>query len=360
MQIPDDLYRKKYADRRNIRRRGRISWQAYWRAWLNKRLPPSQQVRLAHNNIFILPSRAGYGFIGFVVILLLVAINFQNSAVYALTFLLAGIFAISILHTFANLMDLKLVASHAEAAFSGRDAVFHLLMVSRSRAHYGVQLSWQNKISDRIDIKKNAEQRVAMRFRTGPRGYCRPGRLKVETSYPLGLITAWTWVDLAMQSVVYPFPDDHAGEPASSSVYHDSGELERQGSDDFFGLRDYVGGDSIRSVAWKNYAKTGVLSSKQFVDYIDQRLWLDWDAAQGSDEQRLQQLCHWALAAEAGANEYGLKLPVTSIPPARGKTHLHKVLTELATYNLPAKTTTNSARASTGNLQSTELAGQAV
>ncbi|NNL57418.1 MAG: DUF58 domain-containing protein, partial [Pseudomonadales bacterium] len=148
-------------------------------------------------------------------------------------------------------------------------------------------------------------------------------------------ITAWTWVDLAMETVVYPFPDKSAAVVESHAAYHESGEQERAGSDDFFGLRDYVTGDSPRAVAWKQYAKNGQLASKQFVDYIDHRLWLDWDQAQGGDEQRLAWLCHWALLAEVGHNEYGLRLPSSTVEPGRGRAHLDKVLTQLALYKLP-------------------------
>ncbi|NNL56676.1 MAG: DUF58 domain-containing protein, partial [Pseudomonadales bacterium] len=293
MRIPSDLYDKRYRDRRG--RRSRIAWQQAWRAWLDRRLPPAREQSLSHQKIFIFPSRAGLGFCGFLFLLLLVAINFENSAVYALVFLLFGILVVSILHTYANLLGLKISGRAAEPAFSGRYASFPVMLASTGRRHYGLQLSWQGIESDRVDLARNAERQLDMRFRTGPRGRCRPGRIKLESSYPLGLITAWTWVDLAMETVVYPFPDKSAAVVESHAAYHESGEQERAGSDDFFGLRDYVTGDSPRAVAWKQYAKNGQLASKQFVDYIDHRLWLDWDQAQGGDEQRLAWLCHWAL-----------------------------------------------------------------
>lgn len=338
MRIPSDLYQKRYRDRRGRQgRRSRFSWRQSWRAWIDKRLPPKREQVLSHRNIFIFPSRAGLVFTGLLVMLLLVAINFENSAIFALVFLLGGLLVVSILHTFGNLMGLKISGRTAEAAFAGRQAIFPIMLSATGRQHFGVQLSWQDISSDRIDVAKQSERSIPMRFRTGPRGICKPGRIKVETSYPLGLITAWTWVDLAIDTVVYPFPDKSAGEPVSQSAYHESGVQERAGSDDFFGLRSYVVGDSMRSVAWKTFAKTGQLSSKQFVDYIDHRLWLDWNNVTGDDEQRLQQLCHWALVAESGHHEYGLRLPGVNVPPGRGMPHLNILLSELALYKLPLK-----------------------
>ncbi|MGB5324361.1 MAG: DUF58 domain-containing protein [Pseudomonadales bacterium] len=350
MRIPGDLYQKRYRDRRV--RRGRLGWQQKWRAWLDRRMPPAREQQLSHRSVFIFPSRAGLMYALFIGILLLVAINFENSAVYALVFLLGGMLVVSILHTFANLSGLQIASRSAEPAFAGRHAVFKIVLSCKDRVHYGIQLSWQGIESEHIDVAPNAEQRLPMRFRTGPRGLCNPGRIKIQTSYPLGLVTAWTWVDLAMETVVYPYPDENAGAPAARAAYHESGKLECSGSDDFFGLREYVAGDSPRSVAWKTYARTGQLASKQFVDYIDNRLWLDWDATSGPDEQRLSQLCHWALLAEAGHHEYGLRLPGASMPPARGRTHLENLLTRLSLFRLPHAQRAISQRVSTSTAPS--------
>jgi len=333
MQITNNSFDAEPNERRSNGKRLKLHWRKNWRSWMDRRLPAATEVKLNHKNIFIFPSRAGLGFLFFILILLLVAINFENSQIYALTFLLSGIFAVSILHTYSNLAGLSLQAQHAEPAFAGREAVFTVKLCRRYRRKiYGIQLSWQDKRSEWVDLHKEPEQSVAMRFRTGPRGICNPGRLKVETRYPLGIITAWTWVDLKMQTLVYPHPAGNDCVQSTGAVADIEGKLEMAGSDDYHALRSYHPGDSIRSVAWKQYAKTGALNTKQFVDYFDQRQWLDWEQTQGSTEQRLSQLCLWALQAETGVNEYGMRLDNLTLPPGRGKHHLDKVLATLATY----------------------------
>ena len=61
-------------------------------------------------------------------------------------------------------------------------------------------------------------------------------------------------------------------------------------------------------------------------------MWLSWEQTDGDTERRLSQLCHWALEAESGSNEYGLSLPGKDIAPGRGKQHLETVLSALALY----------------------------
>ncbi len=336
MNIPDDLHRVNPGDRRKATdTRYRIHWRQRWRQWIDRRLPASREITLNQRNVFIFPTPAGFAFIGFLFIVLLVAINFENSPVYALTFLLFGIFVVSILHTFSNLSGITLTAAHSEPAFTGRDATFHVVLSKRgSRTYQCLQLSWQENTPVWVSLIDKHEEWIALRYRTGPRGYCDPGRLKVETRYPIGLLRAWTWVDLDMQTVVYPHPVAAGHLPHTAMISHDSGHVEQPGSDDFYGLRDYQPGDTIKSVAWKNYAKTGQLSAKQFIDPVDHRLWLRWDDTQGEQEQRLSQLCYWALEAERGHSEYGLDIPSARLSPSRGQHHLHELLRALALYNV--------------------------
>jgi len=344
MNSVNNPYQQRFQERRkSSSRRLSMHWRQRWRYWISKRIPASRSIVLTHKNLFIFPSRAGLGFIFLLLLLLLVAINFENSAVYAMVFLLAGVFVVSILHTFFNLAGLRIDGLDGEPTFSGREAVFHFRFSSGDRARYGVQLGWQHLSSERVDIAISDDSRLALRYRTGPRGYCKPGRVKVESCYPLGLIRCWTWIDFDQQSIVFPSPDKNAGAPEFTGIpYKDTAENRSNrtslgGSEDFYGLRDYVAGDSIRNIAWKNFAKFDQLSTRQFTDHEDQRLWLDWDQAGGNTEKRLQKLCHWALQAEAGHVEYGLSLPGQKLVPARGAAHLNALLTKLALYNLHEK-----------------------
>lgn len=329
---------KRYApDRRRRKRRLSYNWRKTWRDWMDRRLPPAPRIQLNHKNIFISPSKAGFAFLALTVVLLLVAINFQNSAVYALTFLLMSVFVVSILHTFSNLSGIALSSHPCEAVFAGRDALFRTALTSpNGLKHYAVQLSWQGKFSDYVDIEPDKEAMVDLRFQVGPRGFCVPGRLKIESRYPFGLLSARTYVDVQHHAIVYPHPYD-LGNPASpSSSSYEEGHIEQTGSDDFYGLREYQTGDRIRNIAWRNYAKDGRLAVKQFIDYFDQQQIFDWFKLEGNTEDRLSQLCHWVLHAAEQGDKYGLVLPNKEIAPARGKSHLQAVLTALALYGQEA------------------------
>ena len=62
-------------------------------------------------------------------------------------------------------------------------------------------------------------------------------------------------------------------------------------------------------------------------------LWLDWDEARAPDtESRLSVLAQWVIQAERFGQSYGLRIPGTSIPPARGEAHRTRCLEALALF----------------------------
>lgn len=97
--------------RQTIRSRLRRRFQE----WVNRRIPPARSVTLDQKRIFIFPSRVGFFFGLTLVLMLLLSINYQNNMGYAVTFLLATLFVIAVLHTYANLSGLTIHAYRARA-----------------------------------------------------------------------------------------------------------------------------------------------------------------------------------------------------------------------------------------------------
>lgn len=304
--------------------------------WISSRIPPSRSVTLDQKRIFIFPSKAGL-FFGLCLLLMLVAaINYQNNMSFALTFLLATLFIIAVLHTFANLSGLTIHAVSAQAAFSGQQAEFELLIEKqKSKLHYALFLKWPTSTEGLINLVEEDSQRVSLHMPVGNRGWFSPGRLLVESNYPLGLLRCWTWIDLDLKALVYPQPVSCDPITGLATDRPDGSSVAIVGNDDFYGFRDYKEGDSLRQVHWKGLAKGQSLQSKQYGAYADSSVWLEWDAFAGTaDERRLSQLCFWALEYERTNTEYGLRIPGTVIPPDLGDKHRAKILRALALYGI--------------------------
>ena len=78
-------------------------------AWLDRRVPASPQITLSQRNVFIFPTRTGFVFSALLLLLVLGAVNYQASLVYAVAFLLGSMFLVTILYTFQNLSGLPLI-----------------------------------------------------------------------------------------------------------------------------------------------------------------------------------------------------------------------------------------------------------
>ncbi len=303
--------------------------------WLNNRIPPASSVTLKQKQIFIVPTWQGAKFSLLVVAMVLAGINYQNSLVLALAFLLGSLFMVGILHTYRNLAGLNLAAGPVKPAFAGEEAEFVIVLRRLGERQFeSLELGWDKSCTVRADLLYSEEVRLNCPILAKQRGRLDPGRLLVESRFPLGLFRAWSWVDLNMETLVYPRPIVGNAFPTSDSISESEGELALNGgAEDFYGLREYQPGDPVRHIAWKVFGRTGNLMTKQFAAYRDKRVWLDWEYFHGlGTEERLSRLCYWVLQLNSDNDEYGLRIPGVEISPGRGENHRNEILRALALY----------------------------
>jgi uncharacterized protein (DUF58 family) len=160
------------------------------------------------------------------------------------------------------------------------------------------------------------------------------GRLRVSTTFPLGLFVAWSNVELDLQCMVYPRPEP-GNVPLPAPRAGDTEGLQTgHGQDDFAGLRKYQAGDSLRHVAWKAVARGQPVMTKQFSGLAAGELWLEWDVLPMDlgVEARLARMTRWVIEAARAGHAYGVRLPALAIAPDTGPTHQEQCLTALALF----------------------------
>jgi len=320
--------------------RFRQFFQQLYARWLGHRLPPARQVQLNTRSLFIFPSKAGFSFVLLVVLCWLVATNYENNLVFGITCLLTAIFVVAILHSFANLSGLNISCSRVSSGHAGHPLTIELVLhQSGKRLRENLIFAFDGHEPVAIDIAATEEARVKLGFVPASRGLIDPGRLCVESLYPLGLFRVWTQIDLNIRCLVYPSPQTALNRRTTASPM-DGGEglivQILEGGEDFTGLSDYRPGDSPKRIAWKQFAREQGLYTKHYGSAQDERLWLDWDAFPGLDtEARLSRLCGLLLSIVPLDIPYGLKLPGLTIAPNTTDSHRLQVLRELALFGLP-------------------------
>ena len=306
------------------------------RRWAFARAPESRrEITLQRGQIYILPTRAGAGFGAICFLLLLGAMNYSNSLVFVLCFLLIGLGLVAMQQTHRNLLGLTLSSGPAPPVFAGEPARFSVRIDNPGRLArhaVGVHLldaqtgGWQ-------DLPPAQETQTHLHCDTRERGWQTLPRLLVSTRFPFGLFTAWSYAHLEARVLVYPAPADNRRQPPSASGRNHSGVMSASGQEDYAGLRAYQPGDSPRHIHWRLYPHHDALLVKQFADHYSEELWLDWSRLQGlPEEARLRRLCRWVVEAHRSGQTYGLRMPAVTLPPARGEAHKHRCLGTLALH----------------------------
>lgn len=307
-------------------------FQRRWRRWLDRRIPRERQVTLNQRRIFIFLTRQGF-LAGTVVIALFIGgINYANNLLLGTSFFLSSLFIIAIHHTYANLSGLRVTAVAASTAFAGEEARFQLRLDDvRDREHESLLLEWDGVLTPLAWI--NGAEDVAVGLLAPRRGWFRPPRLKISSTYPLGLLRAWTWLDLDLAAVVYPHPEPSDTIPAGAGREGEGERQRKRGHEDFDGLRRFTPGDPLAHISWKHLARgRGMLTKTYASEEVGSDI-LDWHAMPGLPiESRLSRLAFWVVLLSQQNHAYGLRLPGTDIPAGLGIEQRDACLRALALF----------------------------
>ena len=313
--------------------------------WLSRRLPPARSIALTQRRLFIFPTRAGFLFLLSLMLMLLMAINYQSNLIYGLTFWLGTLFVVTIHFTHANLSGLQVIALGAEPCFSGKSAIFGIRLSGAGRARHTLRLQWQDVprgeahdvasplASGGIEVAAGGHSHHSLSYPVTGRGWCAPGRIRIETEYPFGLLRCWSYLSLDQRVMVWPQPIPSTPMPVPSATDSHDGARDAPQSEqlDLAGHRDYREGDRASQIDWRTLARGQPLQVSVYQSDAADPVWLDWQMLSSTDpEQRLSQLCMLALSAHEQRRAFGLRLPDREVPIAAGRGHLEQVLNALA------------------------------
>ena len=313
-----------------------LSRSQLYLAFFGPRKPEPGTIFLRQNRVYILPTRPGLAFALALGVMLIGSINYNLSLGYILTFLLASMGLVAILHTFRNLVHLHISPGRAEPVFAGETAWFELFVENRSGYERSAIVLWREGKATQCDLAAARGATGSVPVAAERRGWLTPGRITLETRFPVGLLRAWSYIQPDMRCLVYPKPDDGMLPLPEPSGGVGEKRVASGGSDDFAGLRQYQVSDSPRHIHWKAAARGQGLQTKVFSGRAAAELWLDWSAlpAHLDLESKLSRLTRWVLAADQEGLRYGLRLPGVELAPDAGEPQRLACLRELALYGL--------------------------
>jgi uncharacterized protein (DUF58 family) len=268
-------------------------------------------------------------------LLFICGLNYEANLAMAVAFLLAGMFPVSLLHTYLNLSGVTVVPAGTTPVYAGENAEFRVTFIRGERVIPGtITLRFRDSPATFINLVDKGEQTAGVFFSTTTRGLLKPGPLIVETVFPLGIVRAWSFLDLNIICLVYPkpVPGNRIGVAAA---LNDGTTGIKPGTSDFYNLREYQKGDSLKQLAWKKYAAGQGVFTKQFVDGSDEHVCLDWNLFTGFGiEDRLSMLCYLVGQYSLKNVKYALHLPNYQSPVGSGAGHRRLLLEKLALYGV--------------------------
>ena len=312
---------------------------AWWRAKRQRifRHAPTDDrpVVLRHSRIYVLPTRRGLALLGSLAVMLLASLNYGLSLGFVVTFLVGGMAAAGLLHTFRNLAGLEIKPVGAGESFAGGTVPYALVLTGGGYRREAIRLESAETAGATVDVPAGTRLGITLERPALARGRLALGRVTLSSDFPLGLWRGWAYVHFPLAGIVFPSPEIGAPPLPGGSDGSDAPAGGEADDADLAGLRSFVQGDSLSRVAWKAVARGRGWYTKQFDGGAGGGpVTLDWASTPAAldVETRLARLTAWVLAAEHATRPFGLKLPGLAHPVGKGRDHRRAALTALALF----------------------------
>ncbi|MDX1565323.1 MAG: penicillin-binding transpeptidase domain-containing protein, partial [Phycisphaeraceae bacterium] len=312
----------------------------------------------------IRPRLTGLFYVGINGLLGLAAMHSQVNLLFWMFGLMVGGAVVSVAYAGWNLRGLEVVRHVDGRSAVGRKLEVRYRLSNRKRwlAAFGIRIrelgpqlkgrllhppeAWADHVAGarEVDLKT-----LVCPTRRGELSFC---RVEVSTAFPLGLMRFSKIFELDQAVLVYPKlqrlkPIELFGPMVFDRIGRHASQR-KGGREEFYGLRKYQHGDSIRQIDWKHTARIGEPVSRELTRPEPPLLMLLLDLRSAADEEAVEETVGFAASVAHTAFGNGLEVGLRvvggaagdaeagdasgwlSLPPGRTAAHRAKVLGTLA------------------------------
>ncbi|MFM7362326.1 MAG: DUF58 domain-containing protein [Cyanobium sp.] len=291
------------------------------------------QVRLGMRNLYIVPTRFGWLWLGGTVLLQLVGIQLERNGPLLLSFLMLGLFLLTLHLTHFNLQGVELACEEPAPGFAGRSLRYPLAVRSHGRCE-GLQLRFAGEAWEPPRNLNPGLHALSVPWTPARRGLHPPGRLRLQTTAPLGLFVCWSHWRPPLPQLVYPARKAGAvqqlsqtgAEPTTAAPARGG---RREGGEEWHDLRPHRPQDPPSRLAWKLLAQGRGSFSKRFATPPEATPLLAPDPALPF-EQALEHLSERIWRLHGQGRSFGLLVRGQRIATGSGAAHRDRCLAALA------------------------------
>lgn len=292
--------------------------------WIAKRFQMDRSKTLRQKDVLVFIYKQGFLYLVLILITFIAGINYANNLILGFCFLISAILCISFYLTFKQLHDLQIDIVLPEVGQVDQAIILKLLFKQPVRSARYLRIQWQTQ--EQLVFIDQTQHRVELAVMPDKRGLYEFGAVKIYSTYPLGLVRAWTYLYPKHKVWVapkgYDWQKEHKNKPTSA----------QDSLDEFKELRGFQHGDSYQNVAWKQVARGQGFLIKMFEAQANhQHLEIDYQQIPAqSHEDKLSFMMGLIEQCEQLGDDYALILPHARLESGQGLSQLIKAKLLLA------------------------------
>lgn len=292
--------------------------------WLHLRFRYTGVRTLKQNEVLVFIYQQGYLYLVLILITFIAGINYANNLILGFCFLISAILCISFYLSFKQLHAVTLqVAVDEVGKVNEAFKVKIILQQERNNPKY---LNFKTDDQLQTFLFEEKQQSFELTFIPTQRGKFEIPPIQIYSTYPLGLVRAWTYIYLTETYWIAPQAKAFTQNLQS---YSNTGEPDL---DEFKELRTFKLGDSLQSISWKQAARGQGLFVKQFEDLMDTHVMqIEYSKMPNADhEEKLSFMMELADQCEHTQTPYSIILPHAQTENGVGEQHYIHIKTLLA------------------------------
>ncbi|MCH7314469.1 DUF58 domain-containing protein [Acinetobacter sp. ANC 3882] len=292
--------------------------------WIAKRFQMDHSKILRQKDVLVFIYKQGFLYLVLILITFIAGINYANNLILGFCFLISAILCISFYLTFKQLHGLHIDVVMPEVGQVDQALILKLLFKQPVSAARYLRIQWQNQ--EQLVYLDQTQHSFELPFVGEKRGLYEFGAVKIYSTYPLGLVRAWTYLypkhKVWVAPKAYDWQKEHKNKPTSA----------QDSLDEFKELRSFQQGDSYQNVAWKQVARGQGFLIKMFEAQANhQHLEIDYQQIPAqSHEEKLSFMMGLVEQCEQLGDEYALILPHARLEIGQGQAQLIKAKLLLA------------------------------
>lgn len=275
-------------------------------------MPTGDRFGFGVSNVFVFVSRQGLLFLLLLFVTFATGTNYANNLILGLFFYLLSLGLVCAVLTFLQLSSLRIELQKTALGQAGGLIWVELAITSHSKtpsrqvrlSFYEDNVTPPEGLSDSDKTRFLRERAVVLSSVKEAVSVCLPviadkrgqvvlPKLRLSSTYPLGVVKAWAYGRFVSHAYAYPTPKMPPSVAMGVNASSGAGQATQSGQSDFDKLDSYQAGESLARVSWGHLARGAGMLTKQFADGVATSSVLDYADMPASDhEGKLSQLCY--------------------------------------------------------------------